>query len=61
MLTVKEVAAKLMVSPQTVRNYAVRGLLKPNYITPSGKRFYDEQNVEEFYQKGVLSYGNSED
>lgn len=47
-LTVSEFAKKIGVHPQTVRQWDETGVLMPHHKTPSGRRQYSEEQVEEY-------------
>lgn len=61
MLSVKEVSKILMVTPQTVRTYDQKGILTADYVSHSGRRFYEEEKVMKFYEEGVRDNGSTED
>lgn len=46
MLSVKEVAKRFNVSPHTVRNWSNRGLIKPDQVTPTGREFFSEEQID---------------
>lgn len=48
MLSVSEVAKRFEVTPHTVRNWDRRGLIKANQVTPSGRKFYSEEQINKF-------------
>lgn len=50
-LTVDEFAKRIGVHPQTVRQWDKTGVLLPHHKTPSGRRLYSEQQVEEYFSK----------
>lgn len=54
MLSVKEVAKRFNVSPHTVRNWSNRGLIKPDQVTPTGREFFSEEQIERLmrFKKG---------
>lgn len=53
MLTVSEVAEMFMVTPQTVRSWEARGILKPDWVSPTRRRYYEEENVERLRARGI--------
>ena len=50
-LTVDEFAKKIGVHPQTVRQWDKTGVLEPHHKTPSGRRLYTENQVQEYFNK----------
>lgn len=50
-LTVKEFAAKIGIHPNTVRQWDETGVLKAHHKTPSGRRLYTEEQVEEYFTR----------
>lgn len=46
MLSVKQTAKELDVSIQTVINWTRKGIIKPEYIDPTGHRFYSEEQIK---------------
>lgn len=46
MLSVKQVAKELDVSIQTVINWTRRGIITPEYVDPTGHRFYSEEQIK---------------
>lgn len=50
-MTVDEFAKKIGVHPQTVRMWDRTGALVPHHKTPSGRRLYTEEQVEEYFGK----------
>ena len=51
MLKVCDVAEKLEVNPSVLYNWKLKGILIPEYKTPTGRYFYSEEQVEEFKRK----------
>ncbi len=51
-LTVDEFAKLIGVHPQTVRTWDKAGVLCPHHKTPSGRRLYTEEQVEEYFKSG---------
>ncbi len=49
-LTVKEFAAKIGIHPNTVRQWDETGVLKAHHKTPSGRRLYTDEQVEEYFK-----------
>lgn len=56
-----QVALYLGTSPQTIRNYDLKGLLIPCLITRAGTRFYSEQTVKSFRNERFKAYENKKD
>lgn len=50
-LTVKEFAARIGVHPQTVRQWDADDILKPHHKTPSGRRLYTIEQVDEYFNR----------
>lgn len=48
-LTVEEFAKRIGVHPQTLRQWDKTGVLPPHHKTPSGRRLYSEEQVEEYF------------
>lgn len=48
-MTVEEFAKKIGVHPQTVRSWDKQGVLRPHHKTPSGRRLYTEDQVDEYF------------
>ena len=46
MLSVKEVADIFEVTPNTIRNWDLRGIIKADRTTPTGRKFYSEEQIE---------------
>ena len=53
MLSVKQVAKELDVSIQTVINWTRRGIITPEYVDPTGHRFYSEEQIHRVKQSGI--------
>ena len=47
-LTVDEFAKRIGVHPQTVRQWDKNGSLPSHHKTPSGRRLYSEEQVDEY-------------
>ena len=52
MMSAKKVAELFCVSVQTIYNWEAKGLLKPSYMSISGRRFYDENYVKRILRNG---------
>lgn len=52
MLSVSEAAAIFKVTPHTIRSWDNKGILKPDYISPTGRRFYSKEKVETLRKEG---------
>lgn len=52
MLTVNQVAKIFGVTSQTIRSWNGKGILSPTYISPTGRRFYDEDIVNRLKEEG---------
>lgn len=48
-LTVEEFAKQIGVHPQTVRLWDKNGRLTPHHKTPSGRRLYTQEQVNEYF------------
>ena len=48
-MTVEEFAKRIGVHPQTVRAWDKAGMLSPHHKTPSGRRLYSEEQVQEYF------------
>lgn len=48
-MTVEEFAKRIGVHPQTVRMWDKSGVLSPHHKTPSGRRLYSEEQVQEYF------------
>lgn len=55
MLKVKDVARLFEVSDQTVRNWDIKGFIKADKVTPTGHKFYSEEQIYALYKKGINS------
>ena len=51
MLTRKEVAKKFNVSYETIRNWEDKGILRADYISPTGRKSFSEEQIEALYAK----------
>lgn len=52
MYSVKQVADIFEVTPNTVRNWDLRGVIKADRITPTGRKFYSEEQIEKLLRGG---------
>ena len=50
--TTSEFAKELGVSKNTVVNWEHKGLLLPHHTTPTGRRFYSQQQLDKYLKKG---------
>lgn len=48
--TTTEFAKKIGVVKNTVVNWERKGLLLPHHITPTGRRFYSQQQLDDFFK-----------
>lgn len=48
-MTVEEFAKRIGVHPQTVRAWDKAGTFLPHHKTPSGRRLYSEEQVQEYF------------
>ena len=48
MVSIGYVMRELHVAPQTVRNWAKRGILVPDYVSEKGTRYYKPETIEKF-------------
>lgn len=55
MYSVSEVAKIFRVTPSTVRTWDAKGILKPDWVSPTRRRYYKEENVSKVYRKGIPS------
>lgn len=46
MLSVKQVADMFLVTPQTIYSWVYNGILNVSYTTPTGRRFFSEEEVQ---------------
>lgn len=60
MLSPKQVASILGVSDVTLLNWRRRGILVPDYTTPTGRYKYSEEQIEEYVQKYLTKKQPSE-
>lgn len=55
---VSEFSRRLGVSRTTVVNWEDMGLIKPHHVSPTGRRFYSQQQLEDYfagkYSKNLL-------
>ena len=61
MLSTKQVATLLGVSDVTLLNWRRRGILVPDYTTPTGRYKYSEEQIEEYIQKYITKKQSSEE
>lgn len=54
-MTSKEVAEEFGVTVTTVYNWCNRGILKPAQITPTGRKIFDEKNIQRLIESGKES------
>lgn len=50
MLSVSDVAKLFEVDPHTIRNWDVKGYIKADKVTPTGRRFYSEEQINKVLQ-----------
>lgn len=55
MLSVTEVAKEFGVTSQTIRSWDKKGILKPTYISPTNRRFYNEEDVNRLREEGYCN------
>ena len=60
MLSVSEVANRFQVTPHTVRSWEAKGIIKPDWVSPTGRRYYQEENVERLYSRGIKTLRGSQ-
>lgn len=48
--TTTEFAKKIGVVKNTVVNWERKGLLLPHHVTPTGRRFYSQQQLDDFFK-----------
>lgn len=58
--SVTEVAKKFMVTPHSVRAWDAKGVLHPDFITPTGRRYYLKEKVDKMVREGE-QHGHSDD
>lgn len=51
MLSRKEVAERFGVSYETIRNWEAKGILKPDYVSPTNRVSFSEEQIEALYAK----------
>lgn len=59
MLSVKEVADIFEVTPQTIRMWDFKGIIKADRVSPTGRRFYSEEQIDRVL-KGGTSNGSED-
>ena len=47
------------VSITTLLNWEMKGLVKPHHKSPTGRRFYSQEQVDEFFKGDDSSYGKN--
>lgn len=60
-LTVSEFAEAIKVHPQTVRNWDRTGKLRPHHIMPSGRRLYDQSQVDAYLNCFNIGTNNNDE
>lgn len=50
MLSSRDIAEMFKVSRTTIYNWEQKGILKPVFISPTGRKFYSEENIKELYE-----------
>ena len=53
MIKTGDVARRLGITAQTVRNYAEAGKLVPDFVSDSGTAWYRVENVEKFLKEAM--------
>lgn len=48
MYTTPQFAKKIGVHPQTIRNWEKNNILKPAIISPSGRKYYTQDQVDNY-------------
>lgn len=51
MLSSRQFARRILVSPTTLVNWEEKGILRPAFRTPTGHRKYTEQQVEDYFNE----------
>ena len=51
MMSRSEVAKKFNVCYETIRNWENRGILKADYVTPTGRKSFSEKQIEALLAK----------
>lgn len=59
MLSVKEVSELFEVTPQTIRVWDLKGYIKADRVSPTGRRFYSEEQIDRILKGGTSN--DSED
>ena len=54
-----EFAQRIGVSSNTLRIWDERGWLKPHHRSPSGYRYYSDEQVEQYFTKGIQRVENN--
>lgn len=58
---ISEFAELVGVHPNTVRNWDRNGWLKPHHISPGGKRYYTQEQVDVVLSGGMAGSQREED
>lgn len=51
-LTMKEMSEALGVSYSTLDNWIRKEIIKPAFINPTGRKFFTQSQVDEYFNKG---------
>lgn len=60
MMSRSDVAKKFNVSYETIRNWEKKGILKTDCITPTGRKYFSEEQVNALYAGTINSCGKSD-
>lgn len=58
-MTSREVAEKFGVTVTTIYNWCNKGILKPKQITPTGRKIFDEKDVQKLIDSGRSDFYSS--
>lgn len=51
MLSVSEVSKMFLVEPQTIRDWAKKGILTVDFQTPTKRKYFNEEQIEKLIKK----------
>ena len=60
MVSVKQISKILGVSVSTIYNWRNKNIISPSYISPTGRIFFDEDEVNNLILKSTNNSGNEE-
>lgn len=56
MMTRNDVAKKFNVSYETIRNWEMKGIIKPESISPTGRRGFNQAEIEDLFNKTFMQH-----